>query len=156
MSEAKAYRARNLRYKRPALASLGYDSLITELWEIREACSDIHWFIDDGDETLLNALNGDEDEEWEFRMAFSDLEAKADQLDDMLNEWRSWDEDEFGRTYNDCTVALIGNQYKTIGYDMYEEDCPCAPSHIGCTLSSCGKDRPGYGQSQHPYLCFPL
>lgn len=122
MSEAKAYRARNLRYKRPALASLGYDSLITELWEIREACSDIHWFIDDGDETLLNALNGDEDEEWEFRMAFSDLEAKADQLDDMLNEWRSWDEDEFGRTYNDCTVALIGNQYKTIGYDMYEED----------------------------------
>lgn len=122
MSEAKAYRARNLRYKRPALASLGYDSLITELWEIREACSDIHWFIDDGDETLLNALNGDEDEEWEFRMAFSDLEAKADQLDDMLNEWRSWDEDEFGRTYNDCTVDLIGNQYKTIGYDMHEED----------------------------------
>ena len=52
---SKAERSRNLRYKRPALASLGYESLITELWEIRETCNDIHWFVDQGDETLLNA-----------------------------------------------------------------------------------------------------
>lgn len=43
---SKAERSRNLRYKRPALASLGYESLITELWEIRETCNDIHWFVD--------------------------------------------------------------------------------------------------------------
>ena len=119
---SKAERRRNLRYKRPALASLGYESLITELWEIRETCNDIHWFVDQGDETLLNALDGDEEAEWEFRMAFSDLEAKADRISDMVDEWRRWDEDEFGRTYNDCTVALIGNRYKTIGFDMLEED----------------------------------
>ena len=119
---SKAERSRNLRYKRPALASLGYESLITELWEIRETCNDIHWFVDQGDETLLNALDGDEEAEWEFRMAFSDLEAKADRISDMVDEWRRWDEDEFGRTYNDCTVALIGNRYKTIGFDMLEED----------------------------------
>lgn len=122
MSEAKAYRAKNLRYKRPALQSMGYDAIRTELWDIREACNDIHWFIEQGDETLLNALNGDDDEEFEFRMAFSDLEAKADALDEALEEWRRWDEDGGERTYNDCTVALIGNRYRTIGYDMYEED----------------------------------
>ena len=36
MSDIKANRTRNLRYKRPALASLGYDALQTELWDIRE------------------------------------------------------------------------------------------------------------------------
>lgn len=118
----KAQRARNLMYKRPALASLGYDSLITELWEIREACNDIHWFVDQGDETILNALDGDDEAEREFRMAFSGLEAKADRISDMVDEWRRWDEDEFGRTYNDCTVALIGNRYRTVGFDAYEED----------------------------------
>ena len=119
---SKAYRSRNLRYKRPALASLGYESLIAELDEIREVCNDIHWFVDQGDETILNALDGDDDAEWEFRMAFSDLEAKADRLSEMVDEWRRWDDDQFGRTYDDCTVALLGNRYKTVGFDMYEED----------------------------------
>lgn len=122
MSEIKANRVRNLRYKRPALASLGYDAILTELWDIREACNDIHWFIEQGDETLLNALDGNEEDEYEFRMAFSDLEAKVDALDEVLDNWRRWEEDGGERTYNDCTVALIGNRYRTIGYDAYEED----------------------------------
>lgn len=122
MSEIKANRARNLRYKRPALASLGYDAILTELWDIREACNDIHWFIEQGDETLLNALDGNEEDEYEFRMAFSDLEAKVDALDEVLDHWRGWEEDRGERTYNDCTVALIGNRYRTIGYDVYKED----------------------------------
>ena len=49
MSDIKANRTRNLRYKRPALASLGYDALQTELWDIREACNDVHWFVEQGD-----------------------------------------------------------------------------------------------------------
>lgn len=118
----RAYRARNLRYKRPALASLGYDSLMTELSEIQEVCADVHWFVDQNDKTLLNALDGDDDAEWEFRLAFSDLEAKAEQLYETLQEQSRWDEDDFSRTYNDCTVALIGNRYETIGFDSYEED----------------------------------
>lgn len=122
MNGTKADRARNLRYKRPALASMGFDALQTELWEIGEACDDIRWFVEQGDETLLNALDGDSDEEWEFRMAFSDLEAKADELDRIINDCFRWDDDGFARTYNDCTVALVGDRYRLVGYDFVEED----------------------------------
>ena len=78
MSEIKANRTRNLRYKRPALASMGWDSIWHELENIQEACSDVHWFFDqDGDETLLNALSGDEEAEWEFKMALNCLPDRA-------------------------------------------------------------------------------
>lgn len=119
MTDTKAKRSEALRYKRPALSSLGYDALMEELWEIREACDAIHWFIGQGDETLLNALEGDEDAVWEFRMAFSDLEAKADALEEAVQDWDGGD---FQRDYDDCTVALIGNRYNLIGYDTLEED----------------------------------
>ena len=122
MSDIKANRTRNLRYKRPALASLGYDALQTELWDIREACNDVHWFVEQGDETLLNALDGDDEAEWEFRMAFSNLEAKVDELEQVINDYFIWSEHGFERTYNDCTVALIGNRYRLLGWDSMEED----------------------------------
>lgn len=56
MGVSKANRTRDMRYKRPALASLGYDTVRDELWKIRDACTDIHWFTDQDDDTLLNAL----------------------------------------------------------------------------------------------------
>ena len=123
MSEIKANHTQSLRYKRPALASMGWDAVQQELEEIQEACSDIHWFTDLDDDTLLNALDGEKEEAWEFKMAFADLEAKADYLSEVLKEqfnWRVSDDPE--RDYNDCTVALIGNRYRTIGYDGEEED----------------------------------
>lgn len=119
MTDSKAKRSAALRYKRPALSSLGYDALMEELWEIREACDAIHWFIGQGDETILNALEGDEDAVWEFRMAFAYLEAKTEELEEAVLEW---DGESFQRDYNDCTVALIGNRYNTIGFDTLEED----------------------------------
>lgn len=121
MDGSKARRTRNLRYKRPALASLGYHAIRSELWDIREACADIHWFTDQDNDTLLNALDGNEDEVWEFKMAFADLEAKADSLEEVIGELYGWDGD-MERTFNDCTVALIGNRYRTIGFDSEEED----------------------------------
>ena len=123
MEITKAERTRALRYKRPALASLGYDAIRQEIWDIQEACADVHWFIEQNDETLLNALDGDEEAEWEFKFAFASLESKAEQLIQAMEEW-NWCEggEEFGRAYNDCTVALIGNRYTTIGFDANEED----------------------------------
>lgn len=121
MYGTKARCTRNLRYKRPALASLGYHAIQSELGNIRDACADIHWFTDQDDDTLLNALDGDEDETWEFKMAFSDLEARADRLDEVISEYCGWGS-EAERLYNDCTVALIGNRYKIIGFDCELED----------------------------------
>ena len=121
MSEIKANRTRNLRYKRPALASMGFDVMRAELDEIEEACADIHWFIDQDDETLINALDGEEEEAWEFKVAFADLEAKADQLREAMRD--NWDYPApFYQRYDYCTVALVGNRYRIIGYDVDEED----------------------------------
>lgn len=121
MSELKAERARNLRYKRAALASMGFEHIRNELDEMRETCDTIHWWTDQDDETLLNALDGDDEDVWEFKMAFADLEAKADSLFETVYELYRY-EDDFAQTYDDCTVALIGNRYLTIGFDSFEED----------------------------------
>ena len=114
-------KTRNLRYKRPALASLGAYNITQELDDIVEACNGVRYYIEqaDNDETLLNALDGDEDAEWEFRMAFADLSAKADELQMRLYEQ---DFEDFYRDFDDATVALIGNRYELVGYDSEEED----------------------------------
>lgn len=112
-----AERSRNLRYKRPALASMGYDAMTDELEVICEKCGDVRWWMDTDTETLLNALDGDEEDAWEFKMAFAELEAKSDQLRDILYGG-CIDRNDF----DNCTVALIGNRYNLVGFDDYEED----------------------------------
>lgn len=113
----KAERSRNLRYKRPALASMGYDAMRDKLDAISDKCSDIHWWTDTDDETLLNALDGDEEDAWEFRLAFSELDTACERLNQAL-----WDSGIDAETFDNCTVALIGNRYNLVGFDSYEED----------------------------------
>ena len=116
-SEEKIRKAKALRYKRPALDSLGYESITTALDEMQGACADVHYYTDTDDDSLVNALDGDEDEAYEFRIAFADFEAKSEQLWNAIQDNRI-DSDVF----DDCTVALIGNRYNTLGYDGEEED----------------------------------
>lgn len=115
MEMTKAERTRALRYKRPALATMGWETIMAELEEIQEACDDVAYFMGDEDE-LLDAFDGDSEEAWEFRMGFSELSAKSNQLFEAMYEWGDRDD------FNDCTVALIGNRYDLVGYDGYEED----------------------------------
>lgn len=111
-----AERSKALRYKRPALASMGYEALTSELYEIQEACSDVAYYFPQGDDTLLDALDGDEEDAFEFQMAFSELSAKVDRLVEVMYEIGDQQQ------YDDCTVALIGNRYTLVGFDGYEED----------------------------------
>lgn len=111
-----AERSKALRYKRPALASMGYEALTSELNEIQAACSDVAYYFPQGDDTLLDALDGDEEEAFEFQMAFSELSAKVDRLADVMYEIGDQQQ------YDDCTVALIGNRYTLVGFDGYVED----------------------------------
>ena len=113
---SKAERSRALRYKKPALATMGWEAIRQELDDIQEACSDVHWYFDTDDDTLINALDGDEEEAWEFKLAFADLEGKADQLSEILYDYESTE------VFDDCTVALIGNRYDVVGFDSVEED----------------------------------
>lgn len=135
MRPTKARRTRNMRYKRPALASMGHVNLMQELEAIQEACADIHWFIDQDDDTLLNALDGDEEDAFEFRVAFADLEAKAEHLSNLFYELGEFGDD-IWELYNDCTVALVGNRYRVVGFDMDEEDYYSLTSYeqgLACT-----------------------
>ena len=121
MSAIKADRTRNLRYKRPVLASLGYDALQDELGKIEDACFNIHWFMEQDDDTLINALDGDEEQAFEFQVAFADLESKIYQIQEAMEENWCWAEG-YTQMYDDCTVALIGNRFQMIGWDDAEED----------------------------------
>jgi len=114
-------RTRILRYKRPALASMGYEHIQSELEAIVEACDDVAWFAGDID-TLTDALDGSDEEAHEFMLSCGDLSGKAGLLLEQLYEVGEWDPDGTARQYDDCTVALIGNRYDLVGFDTLQED----------------------------------
>lgn len=116
----KAEQSRNLRWRKPALAELNLNFMQDKLYEIEEACSNVHWAFDDDDE-LINALDGSEDEAWEFKMTFTALESEAAQLRECLDEILSFEENA-EQSFNDMSVALIGNRFQTVGFDDYEVD----------------------------------
>lgn len=109
-------KARALRYKHGALRSLGAAFLYDRIYEIEEACADVRYYIED-ESTLLDALDGDEDEAWEFKMMFADLSGDAANLRSAVDDW-GFDEQD----YDDVTVAMIGSHYEIIGYDAVEMD----------------------------------
>lgn len=121
MAVDKEQRTRALRYKRPALASMGYEHIQSELEEIVEACDDVAWFAGDID-TLIAALDGSDEEAHEFMLSCGDLSGKAGLLLEQLYEVGEWDPDGTARMYDDCTVALIGNRYDLVGFDTLQED----------------------------------
>ena len=117
----KEQRTRALRYKRPALASMGYEHIQSELEEIVEACDDVAWFAGDID-TLTAALDGSDEEAHEFMLACGDLSGQAGLLLEQLYEVGEYDTEGTARMYDDCTVALIGNRYDLVGFDTLHED----------------------------------
>lgn len=118
--EMKKNKAKKLRYKKPIVKNLNLETIQQDLWDIQESCEEVHWFTDsdDGSETLINALSGDEDEAYEFKMAFADLCAECERMfDDMQEEW-----------VPDCfdilfVAAGAGETYGgLLGFDSYEQD----------------------------------
>lgn len=115
--EMKRYKAKNLRYRRSILDGYGYEQIQEEMQEIGEECDNVRYFFENGDDTLLNALDGEEDEAFEFKMTFSDLSAKCEELNEILyNETVS-------ENFNDFWAASAGGcGKKMLGFDSYEED----------------------------------
>lgn len=88
--ETKRNKARQLRYKKPIVGDLNLDSITQDLWDIQSECEEIRWYTDseDGEDSLINALDGNEDEAYEFKMTFADLCAECDRMqDDLEEEW---------------------------------------------------------------------
>jgi hypothetical protein len=111
----KAERSKNMRYKKPALAMLSREGVFDELYDISSKCSDLQYYMSD-DDTLLNALDGDEEDEYEFRMLFGDLSAKCDFLNEAMAD------NYVTEHLDDFLVGCLGGRYCVIGYDGYEED----------------------------------
>ena len=118
--ETKKYKAKQLRYKKPIVKNLNLDKITEDLWDIQEECENIRLYTDseDGSDSLLNALDGDEDEAYEFKMAFGDLCAECEQMMSDLNE--EWVPECFDIFF---VAARAGDSYGGIlGYDTYEQD----------------------------------
>ena len=114
--ETKRNKAKQLRYKKPIVRDLNLDRIREELWDMISVCEDIHWYYSD-EESLVNALDGNEDEAYEFKMAFSDLEAELRQVQDDLN-------DEYISDYFDVFFPAVKAGYAGgyLGFDQYEGD----------------------------------
>lgn len=113
--ETKRIKAMNLRYKKPIANGLNLDGIKNSLWDISEACGEVQYYIDYDDDTLLNALDGDEDDAYEFKMMFSELSAECEQMRYDL-------EHEYVPEYFDLFFAAIKKNGEMLGYDTYEHD----------------------------------
>ena len=111
------------------MKNLNLDFIQQDLCDIQEACEEVHWFTDsdDGEDTLINALNGDEDEAYEFKMEFADLCAECERMfEDLKEEWVPECFDIF------FVSAGAGESYGgLLGFDEYEGDY----FGIGCSDS---------------------
>jgi hypothetical protein len=72
--------------------------------------------MDDDRGTLLNAMEGDEEEEYEFRMMFSDLSGRVGALNWALSD------NKVNEYFDDFLVGILGNRYRTVGWDGFQED----------------------------------
>lgn len=116
VEETKRYKAKQMRYKKSIAKDLNLDKIKEDLWDIQEACEEIRWYTDseDGEDSLVNALAGDEDETYEFKMAFADLCAECERMqEDLQEEWVPECFDIF------FVAAGTGDLF---GWDSYEQD----------------------------------
>ena len=113
--ETKRMKAKNLRYKKPIAKGLTLDDIREALWDIMDACADVQYYVDQDDETLVNALDGDEDDAFEFKMMFADLTAECEQMDRDLQET-------YIPEYFDLFFVAVNKGGEMLGFDTYERD----------------------------------
>lgn len=114
--ELKQHKAKQLRYKKPIAKCMNMDYIYEQIGAMEDAIYDVQWFVDDED-SLTNALAGDEEEAYEFRMAFSDLAAELERFrEDLNNEYVP---DCFDDLFPAVGADFFGGY---LGFDSYEGD----------------------------------
>ncbi len=120
VDETKRFKAKNLRYKKPIVKNLNLEFITQDLWDIQNECEGVRWYTDseDGEDSLINALDGDEDEAYEFKMAFADLCAESERMFyDLQEEWVPECFDVFFVATGACDAG--GG---LLGWDSFEQD----------------------------------
>lgn len=114
-------RAKALRYKRAALDTLGWYTITSEIQDIIDACEDIRW-IEDSSAVTQEVLYGDEDEGCGYQLDFAQLAGDAERLQSAMWDAFGEESEDGNTTFDDCTVALLGNRFECIGFDSMEQD----------------------------------
>jgi len=113
--ETKRQKARNLRYRKAIAKDINFDCIQEDLWEIEGECDDVRYYFEEDDDTLINALDGDDEEAYEFKMMFADLSAECEQMqEDLKYEY-------IPECFDDFFVA-VGRGETLLGWDSYEGD----------------------------------
>ena len=110
-------KARALRYKKPMLQDLNYDSMLNWLYEAQEACNEWAYLDDKNRELLLDALDGNDDEYTSYQMSFTMLSGDLDQMYNDLSE--EYITECFDDVMCGCGAAQHDN---VLGFDEYEGD----------------------------------
>lgn len=118
--ETKRFKAKQLRYKKPIVKDMNLDFIRQDLWDIQGECEDVRWYTDseDGEDSLINALDGDEDEAYELKMGFADLCAECDRMIEDLNE--EWVPECFDIFFVAAGAGELGGGL--LGWDSFEQD----------------------------------
>ena len=112
--ETKRRKAEALRYRKPLVKNINLDDIQYELCEISEACHEVSYFTEDT-ETLLDALDGDEDEAFEFKMMFAELSTECERMYEDLRQ-------EYVPECFDSFFVVVAKDEGMIGWDNYEQD----------------------------------
>ena len=121
--QARAEKARAMRYKKPIVRDLNLEVMQQNLYDMQEACSDVRYAFDgdDGDE-IVSAMLGDEEEAQEFKMMFSDLDAEVERF---LYDLEDWEWKEYIEGYYDLFMVnghVADSFGGLLGWDSYEGD----------------------------------
>lgn len=119
----KRWKAMELRYRKAIVRDLNIEMIHDTLCDIAAECDEVRWYVDtdDGADSLINALDGDDEQAYEFKMMFADLSAECEQMQNDLDNWMYKD---FKNHFNDLFVAAGAGKYGggLLGYDTYEGD----------------------------------
>jgi len=129
--ETKRRKAKELRYRKPIVKNINLDFIKEDIWEITGECEDVRWYFDTDDDSLINALDGNEDEAYEFKMMFGDLCAECEQMQEDLNDDWNYIPGCFDLFFVTIGAGQFGGGL--LGYDSYEQDyfgIDCTDSYL--------------------------
>lgn len=64
----KAEKAKNLRYKKAIVSQLNFEEITSQLYDISSVCEEYQYYFSGDDDTLLNALDGNDRQGAERRL----------------------------------------------------------------------------------------
>ncbi len=113
--ETRRIKAFNLRYKKAIAKDINLEQIQEDLDSVMEACDEVRYYFEEDDDTLINALDGNEDEAFEFKIMFANLSAECESMYADLRQ-------EYIPDCFDNFFVAVGKEEQLLGWDSYEGD----------------------------------